>query len=495
MCGIAAVWRERDGEAALLVQLASLAHRGDRHRGAEYSGSDSGWFLGTRRLAVTSAEGESQPARSPRGRYLLAFNGELFNYRDEHLFRNQPGIGDRQSDTEVLAAAFEAFGIRQTLSAAIWEGAIIVLDTLTQQVTITRDHLGIKPLYWSAATDGVTIASEMKALCAPKTVKTVHTVPPGRLMTFGRDGSLLGTEEWWSVTAPHASQCAKRDQGLTRFRSSLAEAVQNRVPAESPYAVMLSGGIDSSAVLKLAVESGRRPEVFTLAKQGSQDLPYARQLCKELGLVLHEVLAQETASSDEILHDTVEAVESWHWQVLTHSAPMFPLMEAIRQTGIKVVLAGEGADELFGGYHRDVSTRQFKDERFARLRDLHRTNCQRLDRMGSMHQLEIRVPFLDRALVELILGFPAEWMTGGLPKQFLRDAMAGLLPSSIIDRKKLSFAKGVGYRYGPTHSEIFSRNGIERLSLESPHEIERSAKQIFSLLGFGKAIDELGPVI
>lgn len=448
MCGIAAVLVPRGEEHWLDAVLRPIEHRGSAGTLYEKAACpQSPWSMGTHRLPIVAPSTNRQPARSPSGRYHLVLNGEVFNYRDlAHASRM--GGADR-GDTHTLAACVEAWGVRETVTRLDWEGALLCFDARTRLLWAARDHLGIKPLYRARFARGHAYASEIKALVTLPGCGPVTPVAPGSVEASDSRGSVRDVVTWWSPDRRPPGNAQAHLRTPQHLLALLRAAVHARVPPDGAYAITLSGGLDSSLVLRLALETGRMPTAYVLHRPGSDDLPAARRLCRELSVPLKCVLGDPPEQLLADLPDTIAAVESWEWQVVNHAAPMRALTRAIAADGHRVALSGEGADELFLGYRRASDVPPEVEQR-RRLAALHMTNCRRLDRVGMRSNVEFRVPFLDRAVTEWALGLPpAMLIHDGVEKRVLRKAAEPLLPGYIVRRPKQSMATGAGYRYSP----------------------------------------------
>jgi asparagine synthase (glutamine-hydrolysing) len=458
MCGIAAVCA---ANAQQRTELLSRLLQGLAHRGLPECQDESDDIpacrvgLGTNRLAIVAPEAGRQPVTAPHGRYRLIFNGEVFNHRA--LAAQLWGAGGYTcqppfSDTAVLAAAIERWGPVAAVRRLVWEGAFICIDLAAGTLWAGRDHLGIKPLYYARVGSGWAWASEIKTL-VPWTEGDIIPIPPGSVARLpGESGNQPEFITWWRPG--DQAECNGTSTSAEEVTGQVMELVRQAVIARVPgdrYAVALSGGVDSSLILRLAHEINANVTAYVLRRPSSPDLPYATSLCQALGVPLVEVQAPDPLEVQAAVPETVRSVESWEWHVVNHAAPMMTLSEAIRADGHRVVLAGEGADELFAGYGA-VSAGQTPDqiraERLARVSGLHRTNCRRLDRIGMRSTLEFRVPFLDRSLTEYALGLHPGWLVrDGTRKWILRATASRVLPPQIAWRAKLSFARGAGYQY------------------------------------------------
>jgi asparagine synthase (glutamine-hydrolysing) len=509
MCGIAVV-RARDpgGRIRLLTDvLGAIRHRGQPDCGHQVSDlPTAATALGANRLAIVGADAGHQPVLSPGGRLAVVFNGEVFNHgalaRELGVAGSgQPALGRTlpESDTAVLAAAIERWGPRGAVERLVWEGAFVCVDTRTGELWAGRDHLGIKPLYWTLTRDATVWASEIKAL-VPHASETIEPLPPGSLACLrpGRPVDPVVTT-WWrpeEYASPGGPAAREPAEVVDQLSALVRDAVTARVP-EGGYAVALSGGVDSSLVLRLAIEANERATAYVLGHPGSPDLPYARRLCDQLGVPLVAVPAAAPGELLDQLPEVIRTVETWEWHVVNHAAPMTALMAAIRADGHRVVLTGEGADELFAGYGQPAGSPaagHLASERLDRLRHLHRTNCRRLDRIGMAATIECRVPLLDRSLTEFALGVDEGWLRrDGSDKWVLREVAARVLPDRFALRRKLSFARGVGYQYSPTGSASVFGTVAAGAALPpawtglARYPVERAFLGQFLAHGYGKA--------
>lgn len=458
MCGIAAVFdcNDNDNEELLRNILSKLEHRGEKETSYELGGSSKDkYILGTHRLAITNKKNNKQPSSSLNGNTKLVTNGQLFNFYD--LSKNLDCELDYKDmgDSHVLASLIEKNGLESSLNSMIWEGVVISINNTSKMVTVARDHMGIKPLYYCYIGDKLCFSSEIKGLSNIDDVKVITPVEPGELIQFELGSpKVLSRKKWWkyNVNAVQKRPCEDRLQAV------LEEAIKNRIPSEH-FGILLSGGLDSSLVFRIALMYTRNFTAYTLATPTSPDLDFARRLCKEHNIKLVEVEASSMGELNKQLPETIEIVESWEWQVINHSAPMYKLFERIQSDNVRVLLTGEGADELFFGYESPGTfspedKEKLRAERITRLMDLHKTNCRRLDRMSMHFTLECRVPFLDRSVVdESSLYSVEQCLDDEINKRPLRMIGKKCLPQGFYNREKISFAKGAGYQYGKNKDE------------------------------------------
>lgn len=430
MCGIAAT--VGIGDPAVFERLFGAI----RHRGPDQSGSlDAGRTrLGCHRLAIVDPEGGRQPLVSPDGRRLLVFNGEIYNHRA--LRREFSGYGYRsESDGEVLFPLLERQG-PAGLCRLRGMFAFVLYDQVTGEVLAARDPFGIKPLYFAEMAGGLAFASEMKAFLGLG--GRLRFVPPGHYVVNGRLGRYY---------RPPRRRWVRRRADV---RLLLEEAVASHVPPEGPCGVLLSGGLDSSAVAALAARA--RPDLiaYTVALPGAPDTERAEEVAAHLG-IRHEVLRLSAEEARAALAPTIWSLESLNPVMVRNALPLYLVARCVRQDA-KVLLGGDGADELFAGYeYLATLERRFWGAALENgINNLHRTELQRADRITMASGVELRVPFLDAPLAEAALDLPLDdkvrRMEGRrVAKWALRAAVADLLPPSIVWREKTPFADGSGF--------------------------------------------------
>jgi asparagine synthase (glutamine-hydrolysing) len=446
MCGIALVTGVRTDTAGFRAMLDSLAPRGE----VTETLCGPGMLAGTRRLPIVARDRAVQPWRSADGRWVLCFNGEIFNSHEVRAELRSQGIELRGGgDTEVVLEAFRLWGM-DAVRRFRGEYAVAIAEPATGWVYLARDPLGVKPLYWVRQNGCLYVASEVKALVHLGV--PVGEVPPGQhgwasaeadpALAAHCDLSRLGERGPMVTDIAHAA-------GLVR--TTLADSIRVRVDTDLTVGVILSGGLDSALTLLHVRQMHPDCVAFTVGAPGSEDLAYARRLTADLG-VPHEVI--ELRPRDMGLPQIREAVrmcELSEYGDIINAAVSVPLFRRVRECGVKVVLTGDGSDELFGGYamyHQaaaDTARRLF----MHKIQNLCRTELQRVDRASMGSGVEARVPFLDPALVRLAMRIPIELkLRDGQEKWILREAFAGMLPDYIRSRPKnpMSHSSGLHER-------------------------------------------------
>lgn len=461
MCGIVAIFNIRQ-QTAELRQKALQMSRKIRHRGPDWSGIYCGGsaILAHERLAIVDPESGRQPLMSPDGKVALAVNGEIYNHRD--IRRRYAGryAFMTGSDCEVILALWRDKGpaLVDELSGIF---AFALYDEQTDEFLIARDPIGVIPLYMGTDDDGtVYVASELKAL--EGFCKQYEAFPPGHYY-YSRDG--------------HAKQYYKRDWAdydavkdngadTEELRQALEQAVRRQLMSDVPYGVLLSGGLDSSVISAVArkfsatrVESGGRDEAwwprlhsFAVGLRGAPDLDKARLVADHIGTVHHEINYTLQEGIDA-LSDVIYFTETYDVTTVRASTPMYLLARFIRSMGIKMVLSGEGADEVFGGYlyfHKAPTPRAFHEETVRKLSRLHQYDCLRANKSLAAWGVEGRVPFLDKEFLDVAMRLnPKAKMCPGrqIEKRVLREAFADLLPDEVAWRQKEQFSDGVGYSW------------------------------------------------
>jgi asparagine synthase (glutamine-hydrolysing) len=441
MCGIAAIWGRTDPQAVSSI-VEALHHRGPDGRGRHVlqQGDGTPATLGHARLAIIDPAGSRQPLVDTGSGAALVCNGMIYN--DQRLRESLPGRPFlTASDSESVLQGFLEHGpaIVESLDGMF----AFVLVEASGRAFAARDPLGIKPLYWGRVDGSVAFASEIKALAG--VAEDIEEFPAGCCWDSER-----GLARYYDVPWPRE---ARRGTEATAeaVRSTLTEAVVKRLRSDVPLGAFLSGGLDSSIIAAIARRHVDELHTFAVGLEGSSDLEAARRVAEHLDTVHHEYVIppQEVL---EVLPRVLYHLES-HDRDLVRSAVPTWFVARLAATGVKAVLTGEGADELFAGYayhadYRDGDALQAETRRS--LQAMHDVNLQRVDRMTMAHSLEARVPFLDRAMIDLAMTIPAGLKRrsrdpGQGAKWILRKAFDADLPEEIVWRDKLQFDEGSGF--------------------------------------------------
>jgi len=463
MCSILAIIDLRPGaDLSMLRPLALSLSALQRHRGPDWSGVhvDPHALLVHERLAIVDPAGGSQPLHSADGTLALAVNGEIYNHRDLERRLGQPYAFQTGSDCEVINALHRDGEVPEAWLARL-NGifAFVLWDAAAKRVVVARDHMGICPLYWGHDADGrMWVASEMKAIA--RVCDDVAAFPPGHVYDSAR-GELVQwyKRAWRDYDAVQGVAADKRE-----LREAFERAVHRQLMSDVPYGVLLSGGLDSSLVAACAARFARRrvedddhgeawwPRLhsFAIGLEGSPDLAAAEVAAKALGTVHHGYTYTFSEGLDA-LPEVIRHVETYDVTTIRASTPMFLLSRRIKAMGVKMVLSGEGSDELFGGYlyfHKAPDARAFHEELVRKLDALHQYDCLRANKSMMAWGVEPRVPFLDVEFMDVAMRMDATHKMSGdgrIEKSVLREAFEGYLPEEILWRQKEQFSDGVGY--------------------------------------------------
>ena len=490
MCGIVGIFDIKEQSSELRNKALRMSQK-IRHRGPDWSGIYCGGhaILCHERLSIVDPQSGKQPLYSPDGRHVLAVNGEIYN----HQAIRQATAADYEyqtgSDCEVILALYRAHGIHflEQLSGIF---AFALYDEERNEYLIARDPIGVIPLYIGHDADGKTyVASELKAL--EGFCDEYEPFLPGHYL-YSREGVMRRwyTRDWMDYEAV-------KDNGadIDSLRVGLQEAVKRQLMSDVPYGVLLSGGLDSSIISAIAqkfaarrVEDGGqtgawwpRLHSFAVGLKGAPDLEKARLVAEHIGTVHHEINYTIQEGLDA-LRDVIYFTETYDVTTVRASTPMYLLARVIKSMGIKMVLSGEGADEIFGGYlyfHKAPSARAFHEETVRKLGKLHWYDCLRANKSLSAWGVEGRVPFLDRDFLDIAMRLnPKAKMCPGqeIEKKILRQAFADLLPEEIAWRQKEQFSDGVGYSWIDTLKRITSEqvsdeqmaHAAERFPIHTP---------------------------
>jgi len=472
MCSIFGIFGLQPGDDASVLRRQALeCSQRQRHRGPDWSGVyvDDRAILVHERLAIVDPAGGSQPLLSEDGALVLAVNGEIYNHQTLKTGLRMPYAFQTASDCEVVNALYrehEADGSGPSAFLERLNGifAFALWDRDSGRAIIARDPIGVVPLYWGHDREGrLRVASEMKALA--DTCADVAQFPPGHWYDSAT-GTLTQYYQrpWRDFDAVEGVEVSLDD-----VREAFEAAVHRQLMTDVPYGVLLSGGLDSSLVAAVAaryarhrVEDGDRSEAwwprlhsFAIGLKGSPDLAAAAIAAESLGTVHHGFEYTFEEGLDAI-PDVIRHVETFDVTTIRASTPMFLLARRIKAMGVKMVLSGEGSDEIFGGYlyfHKAPDARQFHEELVRKLDALHNYDCLRANKSMMAWGVEPRVPFLDREFLDVAMRFDAAhkmihrgsagWQR--MEKGVLRAAFDGHLPDEILWRQKEQFSDGVGY--------------------------------------------------
>ncbi len=457
MCSILGIF-DPAGAVSALRPRALEASRRQRHRGPDWSGIEvrDRAIIVHERLSIVDVESGAQPLLSPDGTQILGVNGEIYNHRQ--LRAETPEYEyQTASDCEVILALYREEG-PEFLGRLNGIFAFVLWDELRGRYLIARDPIGVMPLYYGRDSEGrLWVASELKAI-EPECGQ-VRSFPPGCYLD-----SEQGTIDRYYHPAWTSASEATQPGDAGALRRALEGAIQRQLMCDVPYGVLLSGGLDSSLVAAIAkrfadrrVESDGREDAwwprlhsFAIGLEGSPDLAAARTAADGIGTQHHEFRYTIEEGLDAI-DDVVRHVETYDVTTIRASTPMYLLARRIRAMGIKMVLSGEGADEVFGGYlyfHKAPNALAFHDETVRKVQALHLYDCLRANKSMAAWGVEARVPFLDLEFLETAMRIdPSARMPGPdrPEKAILREAGEGLLPPEILWRQKEQFSDGVGY--------------------------------------------------
>ena len=443
MCGIAMIVGDGVRANDLDPLMAAIRGRGEVDERMAVSGA----VAGTQRLRIVDRECAIQPWLSYDGRSLLCFNGEIFNHGDLRAELRALGHDFRtESDTEVVSVAFSEWGA-DAVRRFRGEFAYALLDLRSREVYLARDPVGVKPLYYAWRHGRFHVASEVKALVGLGV--SIAEVGPGQHgTTIGESGPVLVPHFDLFDDLRRLGPIDDPTEAIGQIRSVMEDAISIRVDTDLPVGVILSGGLDSSLVL--AKVHQRHPDcvAFTIGRPGSEDLEYARRLTSDLG-VRHEVITMApTQIRLQQIRDAIRVGELTEYGDVINAVVSLPLFARVRESGIKVVLTGDGSDELFGGYpmYHEVGDREGERLFAHKLRNLGRTELQRVDRSSMGQGVEARVPFLDKEMVSLAMRIPLTMKISGAEEKWLvREAFADVLPEYILRRPKsgMSYSSGL----------------------------------------------------
>ena len=482
MCGIVAIFNVKEQTPELRTKALGMSKK-IRHRGPDWSGihCSGSAILAHERLSIVDPESGGQPLFSPDGKQVLAVNGEIYNHKK--IRERYKGRYDFQtgSDCEVILALYRDKGVNflEDLNGIF---AFALYDEEQDAFLIARDHIGVIPLYIGYNADGkVFVSSELKALEGE--CERYEPFLPGHYY-WSKDP---GMKRWYKRDWMEYDNVKDNTASSDAIRKSLCAAVKRQMMSDVPYGVLLSGGLDSSVISAITesyaerrIETDSRSRAwwprlhsFAVGLKGAPDLAKARLVADHIGTVHHEINYTIQEGLDA-LRDVIYFIETYDITTVRASVPMYLLARVIKSMGIKMVLSGEGADEIFGGYlyfHKAPSAEEFHKETVRKLSKLHLYDCLRANKSLSAWGVEGRVPFLDKEFLDVAMRTnPKAKMCSVLPasrsgeadpkasieKRIVREAFEDMLPEEVAWRQKEQFSDGVGYSWIDTLKKITS---------------------------------------
>ena len=488
MCGIVCAFNTKNNDS-LRPKVLEMA-KTIRHRGPDWSGiySNENAIVAHERLAIVDPSSGQQPLFSKNKRFVLAANGEIYNHME--LRKEFPEYDFlTKSDCEVILALYEKYG-RDFLDKLNGIYAFSIYDSLKDEYFIARDHMGIIPLYigWDKQ-DVFYVSSELKALEGQ--CNKIELFPPGNYF-HSSDKKFVS---WYNRDWRDFENVKDLESDINKLRESLESAVHRQLMSDVPYGVLLSGGLDSSITSAIAkkysqkrIESNDKqpawwPQLhsFSVGLEGSPDLAAAKKVADYIGTIHHEIVFTIQEGLDAI-KDVIYNLETYDITTIRASTPMYLMARVIKSMGIKMVLSGEGADELFGGYlyfHKAPNAREFHEETVRKLDKLHMYDCLRANKSLAAWGVEGRVPFLDKEFIDVAMTLnPKDKMINRdrIEKWILRKAFEDYLPKEIVWRQKEQFSDGVGYSWIDTLKTVVEKlisdeqmaNAAQKFSIQPP---------------------------
>lgn len=498
MCGIVGVFDLKIESQNLRTQVLEMSKR-LRHRGPDWSGIYCGdkAILAHERLSIVDVQSGKQPLYSKDGKHILAVNGEIYNHQELRKELNGSYEFLTQSDCEVILALYRKKGIDflEDLNGIF---AFALYDEEKDIYMIARDHIGIIPLYMGWDQYGnFYVASELKAL--EGYCNKIQEFMPGHYMTSDKPGELI---RWYSRDWEEFDAVKENSTSIDDLRDALEAAVHRQMMSDVPYGVLLSGGLDSSVISAVAkkyaamrIENQDQsaawwPQLhsFAVGLVGSPDLAAAQKVADHIGTVHHEVHFTVQEGLDAI-RDVIFHLETYDVTTIRASTPMYLLSRVIKSMGVKMVLSGEGADELFGGYlyfHKAPNAQAFHEETIRKLSKLHMYDCLRANKSLAAWGVEGRVPFLDKEFMDVAMRInPEEKLikNGRIEKWIVRKAFEDYLPKEVAWRQKEQFSDGVGYSWIDSLKEMtnerISDDELTNAKFRFPINPPRSKEEYF----------------
>ena len=470
MCGIVSVFDLKNEAGDLRTQVLAMSKK-IRHRGPDWSGvfSDDNCIMAHERLAIVDPQSGRQPLLSEDNNLVLAVNGEVYNHQSiREKYPDYPF--QTQSDCEVILALYQDKG-EDFLEELNGIFAFALYDKKKNSYLVARDHMGIIPLYQGWDEFGqYYVASELKAL--ESVCKKIEVFLPGH--QYSSTNSEM--KKWYRRDWESFEAVENNEANISDLREALMQAVKRQLMTDVPYGVLLSGGLDSSVVSAIAkmysdkrIETGDQKQAwwpqlhsFAIGLNNSPDLEASRKVANYIGTVHHEVNFTVQEGLDAI-RDVIYHLETYDVTTVRASTPMYLLARVIKSMGVKMVLSGEGADEIFGGYlyfHKAPNAKAFHEETVRKLSKLHLYDCLRANKSLAAWGIEGRVPFLDKEFMDVAMRLnPEAKMCSGdkIEKWILRKAFEDLLPAEVAWRQKEQFSDGVGYSWIDSLKEVVDK--------------------------------------
>ena len=461
MCGIVGVFDLKVNYLELRASILKMSKK-VRHRGPDWSGIFycEKAILAHERLSIVDPQSGKQPLYSKNGNLILAVNGEIYNHQEIRARYEKSYDFQTHSDCEVILPLYQEKGpaFIEELNGIF---AFALYDKEKDCYLIARDHIGIVPLYigWDSF-GNFYVASELKAL--EGVCNKIQEFLPGHYL-YSKEGEM---KKWYSRDWMNYDAVENNETSIDDLKAALEAAVHRQLMSDVPYGVLLSGGLDSSIVSAVAKKfASKRIETqdksdawwpqlhsFAVGLEGSPDLAAARKVADHIGTIHHEINFTEQEGLDAV-RDVIYHIETYDVTTIRASTPMYLLSRVIKSMGVKMVLSGEGADEIFGGYlyfHKAPDAKSFHEETVRKISKLHLYDCLRANKSLAAWGVEGRVPFLDKEFMDVAMRLnPKDKMPGKgkMEKWLLRKAFEQDLPASVAWRQKEQFSDGVGYNW------------------------------------------------
>ena len=459
MCGIVCALDLKQSSDLLRSQVLEMSKK-VRHRGPDWNGIHCGKnvLLAHERLAIVDPASGNQPIYSDDKNLILAANGEIYNHQELRAQLSSDYAFQTNSDCEIILALYKEKGVNfiDDLNGIF---GFVLYDEVNDEYLIARDHMGIIPLYMGWDKHGTFyISSELKAL--EGVCNKIEIFPPGHFMS-SKDNKLV---KWYDRDWMNFDYVKDNNTSIDDLQIALENAVHRQLMSDVPYGVLLSGGLDSSITSALAkkysknriesndVKSAWYPQLhsFAVGLKGSPDLIAAQKVADHIDSIHHEITFTVQEGLDAI-RDVIYHLETYDVTTIRASTPMYLMARVIKSMGIKMVLSGEGADEIFGGYlyfHKAPDSKEFHEETVRKLDKLYQYDCLRANKSLAAWGIEGRVPFLDKEFIDVAMRInPKDKMITSekMEKWVLRKSFEKYLPDSVAWRQKEQFSDGVGY--------------------------------------------------